>query len=113
MGTICTIEKEINSIGSGNHQPTLEMTNMEVTNWDDIKPITKSEDLMKPLKIMYASLVETGCGSVADGSLLDTIRRLAVFGISLVPLDVREESTRHTLALDAISQYLGIGSYVS
>lgn len=82
-------------------------------NWDGIEIIYKKDDLMKPLQIMYDSLCETGFESVADGILLDTIRRVAAFGISLLPLDIREESTRHTLAIDAITQYLGIGSYAS
>ena len=38
-------------------------------------------------------------------------RRVAVFGLTLVPLDIRQESTRHTLALDAITRYLGVGAY--
>ena len=53
----------------------------------------------------------TGFELVADGLVSDIIRRIAVFGMTLVPLDIREESTRHTLALDAITRYLGIGSY--
>jgi len=60
---------------------------------------------------MYDSLVETGFETVADGRLLDIIRRLCVFGTTLVPLDIREESTRHTIAVDAITRYLGVGSY--
>jgi phosphoenolpyruvate carboxylase len=42
---------------------------------------------------------------------VDIIRRVSVFGMSLVPLDIREESTLHTAALDALTQSLGIGSY--
>jgi phosphoenolpyruvate carboxylase len=49
--------------------------------------------------------------AIADGALVDTIRRVASFGVVLMPLDVRQESTRHTEALDAITKYLGIGSY--
>jgi phosphoenolpyruvate carboxylase len=60
---------------------------------------------------MYDSLVSTGYEMVADGLLIDVMRRLAVFGMTLVPLDIREESTRHTEALDAITRWLGIGSY--
>jgi phosphoenolpyruvate carboxylase len=51
---------------------------------------------------MYESLRTTGFESVADGLLLDIIRRVVTFGMTLVPLDIREESTKHTLALDAI-----------
>jgi phosphoenolpyruvate carboxylase len=43
--------------------------------------------------------------------LLDLIRRVACFGLTLVKLDLRQESDRHTEALDAITQYLGLGSY--
>lgn len=109
LKTIRAIEKELKSMApsivTGNHIP------LEAFNEVDI--ITKRDDLMEPLKIMYNSLVSTGFASVADGSLLDTIRRVAAFGISLVPIDIREESTLHTKAIDAITQYLGIGSYES
>lgn len=67
--------------------------------------------VMEPLKMMHRSLVETGNADIADGVLIDTIRRLACFGLSLLPLDIRQESTRHTEALDAITKFLGKGSY--
>lgn len=79
--------------------------------WEDVKPIVNASDLMEPLQIMYNSLQQTGFGLVADGKLVDIIRRLAVFGLSLVPLDIREESNKHTEALDDITRWLGIGSY--
>ena len=67
---------------------------------------------MGPIKIMWDSLVETGYEDVAGGLLTDIYRRLQVFVISLVPLDIREESTLHSAALDAITQYVGVGSYL-
>lgn len=79
---------------------------------DLIETVTKAEDLLGPLRIMHESLVETGFELAADGLLSDIVRRLKVFGITLVPLDIREESTKHTDALDAITSWLGIGSYV-
>jgi phosphoenolpyruvate carboxylase len=79
--------------------------------WEDVEPIVKAEELMAPLKVIYDSLVSTGFELVADGHVSDVIRRVAVFGMTLVPLDIREESTKHTLALDAITRHLGIGSY--
>ena len=78
---------------------------------DDLEIVTKAEDLLGPLRIMHESLVETGFELVADGLLSDVIRRLKVFGITLVPLDIREESTKHTEAIDAITRWLGVGSY--
>lgn len=80
-------------------------------NMDDIPGIYKSEELLEPLKIMHQSLVETGFDLMADGLLVDIIRRVKIFGMTLVPLDIREESTKHTMALDAITRWLGIGAY--
>ena len=42
---------------------------------------------------------------IADGYLTDVIRRLSAFGLTLLPLDFRQESTRHSEALDAITRY--------
>jgi len=113
LKTIRECEREIFEIGGGSsYKPSVEIGRpMGVPSWEGVNVIQKKEDLMKPLRIMYDSLVQTGFESVADGHLLDMIRRLAVFGVSLLPLDIREESTRHTMAMDAITQYLGIGSY--
>eukprot|EP01035_Chromulina_nebulosa_P025049 gene25049-32656_t len=77
------------------------------------KPILLSSELMDPLLLIHRSLVSTGFAELADGLLMDTIRRVAAFGLALMPLDIRQESTRHTEALDSITRYLGIGSYAS
>lgn len=58
---------------------------------------------MEPLKVIYNSLVETGFELVADGLCSDILRWIAILGMTLVPLDIREESTKHTSALDAIT----------
>ncbi len=65
-------------------------------------------DLHTPLALCHASLHECGMGTIADGPLLDTLRRVAAFGTTLVRLDVRQSSDRHTAALDEITRYLGI-----
>ena len=65
-------------------------------------------DLAEPLALCYRSLHECHMGMIADGPLLDTLRRVAAFGTTLVRLDVRQSSDRHTLLLDEITQYLGI-----
>ncbi len=71
----------------------------------------RTEDLREPLMICYRSLHESGAGVVAEGRLKDLLRRLSVFGLTLMRVDIRQESTRHTDALDAVTQALGIGSY--
>lgn len=65
------------------------------------------------LRKCYDSLHECGVGIVADGRLLDLIRRCRCFGLSLVRLDIRQEASRHTETLDAITRYLDLGSYES
>ena len=53
---------------------------------------------------------ESGCkcaaggGIVADGRLLDCLRRLQCFGLGLMRMDLRQDSSRHTEAVDAITQ---------
>uniref|UniRef100_A0ACD6AI74 Uncharacterized protein n=1 Tax=Avena sativa TaxID=4498 RepID=A0ACD6AI74_AVESA len=71
------------------------------------------EQFLEPLELCYRSLCDSGDKTVADGSLLDYLRQVSTFGLSLVKLDIRQESERHTDALDAITAYLGIGSYRS
>ena len=44
---------------------------------------------------------------IADGALLDCLRRLAVFGLFLVRLDIRQDAARHAAALAEITDYLG------
>lgn len=54
--------------------------------------------------VVVASLLLAGGGIVAEGRLLDLIRRLYCFGISLLKMDVRQESSRHTEAIDSITR---------
>jgi phosphoenolpyruvate carboxylase len=68
-------------------------------------------DLREPLELCDRSLRETGNDVIADGRLSDMLRRLAAFGLTLARLDVRQESDRHTAALDAITRALDLGSY--
>jgi phosphoenolpyruvate carboxylase len=70
-----------------------------------------TKELREVLLLCYRSLCEVGQEVVARGRLLDTIRRLECFGLTMVRLDIRQESERHTQALDAITRYLGLGAY--
>jgi phosphoenolpyruvate carboxylase len=67
--------------------------------------------LAEPLALCDRSLRQTGNAVVADGRLADMLRRLAAFGLTLARLDVRQDSSRHTAALDAITRALDLGSY--
>nr|GMD31834.1 phosphoenolpyruvate carboxylase-like [Ipomoea batatas] len=72
---------------------------------------TNVEQFLEPLELCYRSLCACGDRPIADGSLLDFLRQVSTFGLSLVRLDIRQESDRHTDVLDAITLHLGIGSY--
>jgi phosphoenolpyruvate carboxylase len=65
----------------------------------------------EPLRLCYTSLVEQGNTRIAAGRLTDLLRRVAVFGVVLARLDIRQESDRHAEALDAVTRALGAGSY--
>ena len=76
------------------------------------KPILRNaEQLWLPLHACYQSLHACGMGIIAEGSLLDTLRRVKAFGAHLVRLDIRQESTRHSNVLSELTRYLGIGDY--
>ncbi|KGK15247.1 phosphoenolpyruvate carboxylase [Vibrio navarrensis] len=74
-------------------------------------PLQHIDQLWQPLLACYQSLRECGMSMIADGSLLDALRRVKAFGVHLVRLDVRQESTRHADALSELTRYLGIGDY--
>lgn len=110
--TIKDCEAKLNQIhNSVNFITSSEHVLGALAGLEGVEPIIKKRELLDPLKVIHDSLVETGFELVADGHVSDVIRRVAVFGMTLVPLDIREESTRHTMALDAITRHLGIGSY--
>jgi phosphoenolpyruvate carboxylase len=67
--------------------------------------------LAEPLRLCHASLVEQGNARITAGRLADLLRRVAVFGVVLARLDIRQESSRHTEAIDAISRAIGARSY--
>ena len=69
------------------------------------------EELEEALLLCYRSLHETGAAILAEGRLLDLIRRLYCFRLTLVRLDLRQEAERHTEVLGAVTRSLGLGSY--
>ncbi|KAH1222897.1 Phosphoenolpyruvate carboxylase [Glycine soja] len=72
---------------------------------------TVASYFLESLELCYRSLCACGDRAIADGSLLDFMRQVSTFGLSLVRLDIRQESDRHTDVLDAITKHLEIGSY--
>ena len=71
----------------------------------------EASELRDDLMVLWRSLHEVSAGIIARGRLLDLLRRLTCFGLTLARLDIRQEADRHTAALDAITTHLGLGSY--
>lgn len=81
------------------------------TTVSDADVYLDKDEFLQELLVLHQSLCETGNEIAADGLLTDIIRNVSAFGLTLVPLDVRQESGRHEEALDAITRFLGVGSY--
>ncbi|MCE2594338.1 phosphoenolpyruvate carboxylase [Motilimonas cestriensis] len=75
--------------------------------------INRTEQLTQPLTLCYESLHDCGMSIIADGLLLDVLRRVACFGINLVKLDIRQDGERHGDVIAELTRYLGIGDYAS
>ncbi|KPB71000.1 phosphoenolpyruvate carboxylase [Pseudomonas cannabina] len=73
--------------------------------------LSDNQELLDPLLLCFQSLHDCGMGVIADGPLLDCLRRAVTFGLFLVRLDVRQDSSRHCAAMTEITDYLGLGRY--
>jgi phosphoenolpyruvate carboxylase len=97
-------------------QVTLRWTEQCLTAPDTPEPeelIRKRADLKYPLQLCHRSLKEQGLHHIAAGPVLDLLRRIDVFGINLLPLDIRQHSERHAQVLDELTRYLELGSYLA
>ncbi|XKE46831.1 phosphoenolpyruvate carboxylase [Halomonas organivorans] len=75
-------------------------------------PIIETRDqLYAPLLTCYRSLCDVGLDTIANGVLLDTLRRVAVFGVTLTKLDLRQEAGRHEQVMEELTDGLGLGHY--
>ena len=80
---------------------------------DDTNILFENDDLTAPLELCYRSLVDCGLEHIANGPLLDTLRRAHTFGLPLIRLDIRQEAARHAEAVAEIVDYLGMGDYTA
>ena len=70
-------------------------------------------DFLEDLYSIRESLIGHGEYATANGDLRDVIRIAETFGFHMVSLDIRQESTRHTLAVSEIARLCGPGDYES
>ncbi len=73
--------------------------------------IISTDQLSKPIELCYQSLKSCGMHSIANGLILDILRRVACFGVNLVKLDIRQDGERHGDTLSELTRYLGLGDY--
>ena len=69
------------------------------------------DDLRGPLELCYQSLLAFGLKRIANGPLLDTLRRVNAFGLGLVRLDIRQDAARHAQVFSELTEYLQLGNY--
>ncbi|HET9843060.1 MAG TPA: phosphoenolpyruvate carboxylase, partial [Gammaproteobacteria bacterium] len=62
---------------------------------EGVLKIIAIDQLLEPLLLCYNSLKKIGAAIIAEGSLLDLIRRINCFGLTLARLDIRQEASRH------------------
>jgi phosphoenolpyruvate carboxylase len=68
-------------------------------------------EIINPLKAVYNSLCQVKCKAIADGSVLDLLRRAYSFGLNLARLDIRQESKKHLKLMKSICKHLGLGDF--
>ena len=74
--------------------------------------ILSDEELLEPLLICYLSLCESNLSVIANGPLLDTIRRVHCFGVHLIGLDIRQDAARHLQVFAELVDFYGDESEV-
>jgi phosphoenolpyruvate carboxylase len=67
-----------------------------------------SRELLADLLLIQDSLAHNKGAHVANGALLHLIRKVRLFGLHLVPLDIRENAQLHAEALDELFRYYGL-----
>src|SRR5205814_160002 len=74
-------------------------------------PYLEAAELAEPLQLCYRSLDSTGNQLIAAGRLTDLLRRVAVFGVTLARLDIRQEASRHADAIAWLAHVRSWGAY--
>lgn len=92
---------------------TLQDVNAQLTGQPPAHAGTypNADELADALLLCHQSLHSVGAGAIADGPLLDTLRRVTCFGLTLARLDIRQEAARHADVLDAFTRAQGLGAY--
>ncbi|PPR41055.1 MAG: Phosphoenolpyruvate carboxylase [Alphaproteobacteria bacterium MarineAlpha5_Bin12] len=80
----------------------------------NLKLIVNSiEEVVKPLNLVYESLCDVKCDSIANSSVLDLLRRTQAFGLNLAKIDIRQEAKKHEILMNQLCKKLNLGNYSS
>ncbi len=85
-----------------NTQKHIENYLIEGKKLDEKQLVGSIKEIIEPLNDVYNSLCEAKSKSIADGSVLDLLRRANSFGINLAKIDIRQEASRHTRLIEKI-----------
>jgi phosphoenolpyruvate carboxylase len=94
-----------------NTQKEIELFLNEKKPLNEAKLVQSINEIIDPLVNVYNSLCSIKCKTIADGSVLDLLRRSFSFGINLVRVDIRQESSRHQKLIRSICKHLGVGDF--
>ncbi|KAI9178426.1 hypothetical protein LWI28_026356 [Acer negundo] len=70
---------------------------------------THVEQFLEPLELCYRSLCDCGDRPIADGSLLDFLRQVSTFGLSLVRLDIGKNLNGTLMSLMLLQSTWALG----
>ncbi|QDP00788.1 phosphoenolpyruvate carboxylase [Thalassotalea sp. PS06] len=112
------IAEDVKGSGPYRHQLKQIITRLEdniasLENGTTENTIDDADELLTPLIRCRQSLLNHGMTRAANSQLLDLIRKVQCFGISMVNLDVRQHSERHDAAMAEILSFLNLGDYLS
>ncbi|NNL56900.1 MAG: phosphoenolpyruvate carboxylase [Pseudomonadales bacterium] len=82
----------------------------EVPKTTDI--VTRIEDIWQPVHACYESLRDCGMQVIANGAILDVLRRIRCFDLHLVRHDIRQEASVHSQFFSELTNHLGLGDYL-
>ena len=94
-----------------NTQKEIELFLNDKKHIKDLFLVQSINEIINPLKIVYNSLCEVKCKAIANGSVLDLLRRANSFGLNLARLDIRQESSKHLKLMKSICKHLGLDDF--
>ncbi|MBI5927663.1 MAG: phosphoenolpyruvate carboxylase [Chloroflexi bacterium] len=109
VGVSDALVESVNGGGNSKYAGEIYRQKMESIWWQLKSGIYKTgDDLLEDLQLVQTSLMEHQGRRVARGVLQELILKVRVFGLHLVPLEVREDARLHAAALDEIFHHYGL-----